>query len=146
MDILGEILDVNLQVPKADVNTTTFSKSIITPNKLESSESSQVSSDNLQNEYDDNRYEATPEELEQYYNSNMYEEEEPIEESTDYREDYYVKKWKKKQEAIKKTGVSSSRRYSKNVSREELRDAVVWSEIIGPPVCKRRHEKGRRHK
>ncbi len=36
-----------------------------------------------------------------------------------------------------------SRKYSRKVSRERLREAVVWSEILGPPVCKSRHDKGR---
>lgn len=32
----------------------------------------------------------------------------------------------------------SSRRFSKDVSRERLKEAVIWSEILGPPISKQR--------
>lgn len=35
----------------------------------------------------------------------------------------------------------SNQSYSKRVSRGRLREAVVWSEILGPPACKSRHDK-----
>ena len=42
---------------------------------------------------------------------------------------------------------SGSRRYTKNISRDKLREAVAWSEILGSPVCKRRQGGGvRRHR
>ena len=31
--------------------------------------------------------------------------------------------------------------YSKNVSKDRLKEAVVWSEILGPPVSKKRRHK-----
>lgn len=32
----------------------------------------------------------------------------------------------------------SNRKFSKHVSRERLKEAIIWSEILGPPASKRR--------
>lgn len=33
-----------------------------------------------------------------------------------------------------------------DISRKRLREAIIWSEIIGPPACRRRHIKSNRYR
>lgn len=48
--------------------------------------------------------------------------------------------WQSRKQAQVRT-LRSGRRYSKNIPKGKLREAIVWSEILGEPVSKTRHDK-----
>lgn len=53
----------------------------------------------------------------------------------------------RKQKIIEKTTLDEERNETrKNVSRGKLQTAIVWSEILGQPRCKRRHRRTGRYK
>ena len=90
--------------------------------------------------------------LRDYYRDGYHRERDPMEQEIgSYMDDSVTRSRYGRSKGLAKghqlPGVAQSdQRSRKNISRGRLREAVVWSEILGPPVCKRRREDKRNYR
>ncbi len=145
MNFLEESLNVEFETNKKFPTNPTFSKGIFQNNSSEevnpySNKEPQQAPVNYVNDYQDEYRDGYEDGYVDMYGDSNPSDYDNLQTNMTGDSKY----WQDSQEAL--LDVQSNITLSKKISRSKLREAVVWSEILGKPISKRRRDKTNRYR